>query len=305
MGNIAKAILLAALCHLTAQAAPVTVTKIPSADASLIEVAPTNNNGGQAWVLSGRTQNGPRNRGLYKFDFTDLPAGTVIQTVALTLEVTRKPDEPPVNSAFGLHRMLRPWGEGDKAVPVGNPPGRGLPASPGEVTWTHAFYPTNAWSAPGGVPDVDYSSVESSFQFISGLGTYHFESTPEIVGDVQGWVDHPESNFGWMLLCGSEDTIFTARRFASREDPDFPPLLEITYLPYFPLTIRNAAIVGNQLRFTFTVQAGKACAVQYRDNAATGTWQTLAQFPAPPADNDIVVLVPVSGTQRFYRLLTP
>ena len=301
----ATVLLLLASCQFPTQAAPVTITKQPAADASLIEVAPTNNNGAQAWILSGRTQNGPRNRGVLKFDLSDLPAGTVIQSVALTLEVTRVPDEPPVNSAFGLHRMLRSWGEGNKAATGSSPPGKGLPASPGEVTWTHAFYPTNAWSAPGGAADVDFSSVESSFQFVSGLGTYRFESTPEIVGDVQAWVDHPETNYGWLLLCGSEGVPFSARRFGSREDTNFPPVLEITYLPYLPFAIRNAAIVGHQLRFTFTVQAGKTCAVQFRDQATAGTWQTLTQFPAPTADTDVVVLVPLTAPQRFYRLLTP
>ncbi|SRR5260221_4638586 len=48
---------------------------------------------------------------------------------------------------------------------------------------------------------------------------YQFESTLDTMADLQLWLDHPGTNFGWMLISQSEDTPFTARRFASREDP--------------------------------------------------------------------------------------
>src|SRR5438045_8677839 len=52
------------------------LTNPPSADTSLIEVAPDNSNGGQAWVLSARTQNGPRTRALYRSNLAELPTNT-------------------------------------------------------------------------------------------------------------------------------------------------------------------------------------------------------------------------------------
>ena len=48
---------------------------------------------------------------------------------------------------------------------------------------------------------------------------YEFESTFDTVADLQLWLNHPENNFGWMLISQSEDTPFTARRFNSREEP--------------------------------------------------------------------------------------
>lgn len=303
MGNNFKVILLAGLCLATVRATAVWVTKPPSADTSLIEVAPTNNNGGQAWVLSGRTQNGTRNRGLFKFDFTDIPTNAVILSVAFVVEVTQVPSAGQANSTFGLHRMLRPWGEGDKSATNSGTFGQGLPASPGEATWLHSFYPTNEWSAPGGAADADFSSIESSFQFIAGLGSYRFEFTPELAADVQGWVNHPESNYGWLLLCGDEDTIFTSRRFGSREDPNAPPSLELEYV--VPPRIDAAKLVDNHFELHFTAWQGQSYTVQFSDVIApANTWSNLADISAPPETTNLVVTDFTSLGQRFYRLGT-
>jgi hypothetical protein len=285
------------------RASAISVTLIPAADTSLIEVAPNNNNGGQAWVLCGRTQNGPRNRALFRFDLSQIPTGAVIQYAALTLEVTRVPDEPPVNSTFGLHRMLRSWGEGDKAATGANPPGRGLPAEAGEATWLSAFHPTNAWSAPGAAEGADFSSVESSFQFITSLDTYLFDSTPELVADVQDWVIHPESNYGWLLLCNDEGSIFSARRFASREDHNAPPQLVIEYTVPASLRIDSARKVGNEFAFSFLAQPGLIHIVEYCDTLATNAWQPLAYAWTPTDATRFTVTDTAEMPRRFYRIV--
>jgi hypothetical protein len=296
----AAAIFFAALSQTTPRAGAISVTLVPAADTSLIEVAPTNNNGGQEWLLCGRTQNGPRNRALFRFDLSNIPTGAVIQYAALTLEVTRVPDEPPVNSTFGLHRMLRPWGEGNKAATGATPPGRGLPADPGEATWLSAFHPTNAWSAPGAAEGADFSSVESSFQFITGVDTYLFDSTPELVGDVQDWVNHPESNYGWLLLCNDEGSIFSARRFASREDPNAPPQLVIEYT--VPLRIDGAWKAGDEFTLSFLAQPGLIYTVEYCDAPGANAWQPLAFVWTPTEARRFEVVDTASAPQRFYRL---
>ncbi len=67
------------------------LTLIPSADTSLMEVAPTNNNGAQQWLLSGTTQNTPNTRALMRFDLSALPAHSIIRSARLILAVTRQP----------------------------------------------------------------------------------------------------------------------------------------------------------------------------------------------------------------------
>lgn len=278
-------------------------SRVASADASLMEITPTNSNGGDGWVLAG--SNGIlspsslpyRNRGLYKFDLSNLPATTVVLSAVVVLEVTRIPDVNPVPSTFGLHRMLRPWGEGVTVAGTG-PPGQGGPAALGDVTWDFSFFNTNAWTAPGADGDFD---GESTFSSIAGLGSYQFDFTLALLADVQFWIQHPENNFGWLLLCNDESTPRTARRFGSREDGGNAPRLEISYL--VPPIIDLAQRVGSSFQLQFTPWPGQGYAVQFRTNLATGTWQTLTNLGIAPDATPFVVTDSAALPQRFYRVL--
>ena len=61
--------------------------------------------------------------------------------------------------------------------------------------------------------------------------------SPEMVADVQQWLDTPSTNHGW-LLRGDEIGSFTAKRFDTREHPDptLRPALRIVYTPAPPPT---------------------------------------------------------------------
>jgi hypothetical protein len=210
---------LAVSCPLTGVADTVTVTA--AADATLIEVSPNNSSGGAEFFNAGTTQNVTRNRALIRFDVSSqLPQGALITGVSLQLDVVRQPVDGFEASPFSIHRVLRPWGEGT-TVPNDNPGGLGGPAAPGDATWSDRFAFDQPWAAPGGEADIDYLSLSSGAIIMYGTldSPYAFESTSESVADVQLWLDDPNSNFGWMLMTDFEDTAFTARRFASREDP--------------------------------------------------------------------------------------
>jgi len=299
LGGKFIAILLLTLGLSALQARAASVTNLPSADTSLMEIEPSHNNGGQEFFISGHLQNPVRARGLLRFDFTVLPTNTLIQSIVLELTVIRQPGDGLANSAFGLHRLLRAWGEGDKVAIL--KPGQGVPASAGEATWTHCFYPTNAWTEPGGAADVDYVSSASSFQDIQGAGeTYRFPSTPELVEDVQRWVNDPASNFGWIFISNAEDTPFTARLFGSRENPDAPPKLEIEY--FVPPRIESSARTISQFILTFTAWQGQSYSVEFRDNLVTGQWQTLTNLGLATATTQHSVSDGIIKPQRFYRI---
>jgi len=85
LGNLTKNIFLLALVLFAVRARAVSITNNSIADTSLLEVAPSNNNGGQAFVISGHIQNPARARGLYRFGFTGLPTTAIIQSVVLEL----------------------------------------------------------------------------------------------------------------------------------------------------------------------------------------------------------------------------
>lgn len=207
-----------------------TVTLTPGADATLFEVNPNNSAGGAAFLISGTTQNRTRNRALLWFDIASaLPAGAQITGVTLQLECLRRPADGFEPAFFGLHRMLRSWGEGT-TIPVNNPGGLGAPALPGDATWVHANAPAAPWAEPGGGLGADYASQLSAAAFVYGVGSYQFEGTQDLVNDVQSWLNQPQSNFGWMLRVQDEDLPFTARRFGSREDPENAPRLTIDFV---------------------------------------------------------------------------
>lgn len=209
-----------------------TVSLSPSADTALLEYFPENNFGGQIYFNSGTTQNGPRNRGLLRFDIASLiPVGSIINGVSLTMEVVGQPVDGDAPSTFELHRMLRDWGEGTGS---GNPPTLGRPAEPGEANWTHRFAGSDqTWAAPGGLPGVDFADFGSGDTYVYGTSQspYIWEGYEEMTGDVQGWLNNPAENYGWMLISRTEGEIFGARRFASREDSFRAPLLVIDFTP--------------------------------------------------------------------------
>src|SRR5215211_7466597 len=130
------------LCALTAllliSAAKADVVLLnPSADATLHEIAPENSSGGMEFFIAGTTQNRTKNRALLQFDIASLiPAGSIINDVTLSIDVIRQPGCGFEVSSFGLHRMLRSWGEGD-TVPIDNVGGMGGPAQVGDATWIY------------------------------------------------------------------------------------------------------------------------------------------------------------------------
>ena len=176
-------------------------------------------NGGGEHFFAGRTADEPPNspdqgdyvlrRGLLAFDLAgQIPAGSVIDSVILTLYLnrTRSGDQ-----TVALHRVLADWGEGTSDAPGGE--GVGAPSTSGDATWVHRFFDTSLWTTPGG----DFSSTLSASASVSGNGFYTWGSTAQMVADVQGWLNDPSTNFGW-LLRGNEDSPLTDKRFDTKEN---------------------------------------------------------------------------------------
>jgi len=287
-------------CRPSAPAASVTLT--PSADTTMIAVAPTNSNGGQDFFNSGTTQNGTLNRGLLRFDLSSLPTNAVILSASVVVSVVKLPAEPPAAAPFSLHRMFRDWGEGTNTGILNI--GQGSPANPGDATWTHAQFDTNAWTAPGGVPGVDFAAFESGSAFIYDIGgsPYTLGPTAELATDVQDWVQNPAANFGWLFLCDDEATRFTAKRFGARENPtpDLRPQLQLAYL--IPPHVESAEFSGAYFVLRFRAEADHTYIVEYRDTLDSGDWETLASLGFFSATTQGLFLDPATHPARFYRL---
>jgi glucose/arabinose dehydrogenase len=68
------------------------------------------------------------------------------------------------------------------------------------------------------------------------------------------------------------------------------------------LAISQAAIVGEEIRFSFEAEAGQTYTVESRDSLFDGNWQTVSTFPAPATATTLQVANPITPGQRFYRV---
>src|SRR5438876_3329879 len=158
--------------------------------------------------FAGETAMGELRRGVLAFDIAgSIPPGSTILGVTLSLNTSRTASDTPRN--VELHKLLADWGEGTSVAP--GEEGDGAPATTNDATWRHRFFDTVFWTTEGG----DFSATVSATQSVGAIGMYMW-SSPQMVADVQSWLDNPTINFGW-LVRGDEVGSATAKRFDTRE----------------------------------------------------------------------------------------
>ena len=191
-------------------------------------------------LFAGRTGGmGPgAQRALLEFDIAGtIPAGSIITDVELTLNILQAGGGSG-NDSYTLHRVEQDWGEGTSNLSGG----AGANATTNDATWFHTFFDTGTWTNPGG----DFSASASASAEIGIFGPANWGSTPELVADVQAWLDDPSLNYGWILI-GNESTPTSSRQFASRESASGTPALTVTYVVPEPGTVVMclvASVVG-------------------------------------------------------------
>ncbi len=212
---------LACLPLATATLAADTVSLAASRDNTLFEESGLLSNGAGDYLFAGRTLIGDARRALLYFDMSSIPAGSTILSARLSLFMSMT---IAADVDVSLHRVISDWGEGTSDA--ANEEGKGAAATPGDATWLHTFAPSDLWGDVGG----DFISLASAVSIVNDVGIYRWEANDMTVLDVQGWLDAPSTNFGWIVR-GDESTNTTAKRFNSRENPDAAtrPTLEIVY----------------------------------------------------------------------------
>ncbi|MCA9229868.1 MAG: multicopper oxidase domain-containing protein [Planctomycetales bacterium] len=258
-----------------AVAAQISIT--PLKDNTLFGIADGSlSNGLGDSLFAGRTA-APANylrRAVLAFDIAgSIPAGSTIDSVSLTLDMDRAQESGAV--PFDLHSLLADWGEG--ASNASGQGGGGDDAEPGDATWIHTFYPSTFWSTPGG----DFSPTISASTIVDAVGKYTWNSTPQLVADVQAWLDAPASNYGW-LLKGPEDSV-TAKRFKSRN---------ITNVADRPTLLINFTSTG-PLPFNWI---GTGSGGVFQDGA---NWDAGV---APAAPTDVANLINTGTTDQIVTL---
>jgi hypothetical protein len=280
-----------------------TTNLVPIADTALRSSVPDNNFGAVTPLPIGVAVFGsPINRCLFKFNLADIPTNAVINSVTLRLIVATDPT-PPAN--FSVNRLLQDWGEGAGLnVPFIH---NGAPAVAGEATWNSRFHLSAPWGAGGGQAGTDFVATFSATNLLA-TGTNDFTS-PDLASDVQLWLQHPNTNFGWIVFALGEPSD-TGKLVASREDPNNAPTLSVDYsLSSFsaaaPPTIFGMSLVGNQIRFSFNAESNRTYAVEFRNSLLDGDWSVLTNIAAQPVEATINITNTISSPQRFYRTRTP
>jgi hypothetical protein len=202
-------------------------------------------NGAGEYLYVGKT--GPSagfrlRRGLVAFDVAGaVPSGATITSATLSMTLANPSAQPATTVA--IHKVSADWGEGSSDS--GDPGGAGAASTPGDATWVHRFFNTLNWTTLGG----DFVAGATASQSVSANGPYTWASNPTLVADVQGWLDNPATNFGWMIR-GNETTNASAVRFASRDNliAGNRPVLTVEYTappaPAVSLTGMAALAIG-------------------------------------------------------------
>lgn len=203
---------------------PQTIVLTPSKDNTLFEsTTGSASNGAGIHLFAGNTATRSRRRALLAFDVAaQIPPGSRITRATFGLHVSQTISGP---QPMTLHRVTADWGEGaSNAGPFRD--GNGGSAEPGDATWIHRFSPGQPWTAQGG----DFTAAADATAIVQDSGTW--ESSEAMIARVQGWLDQPAANFGWIVV-GNEAQNTTAMRFDSREiEPAATrPTLTIEFLP--------------------------------------------------------------------------
>jgi len=273
------------------------VTLSPSADTSIMEIAPFNNLGAMQSLAVGVTGTESPARGLLKFDFSNVPANALVTSAELSLTVVRQPGLVD-DSTFDLHRLQVAWGEGNKGA--GLLTGSGSPATDGEATWAARMAPLTFWGDAGGAADSDYDATPSSSADTGTLIV--FESTSAMVADIQSWLSNPASNFGWLIKDRVESSAQTARRLGSRENASAPPRLTINYTVASVLKITDIINESGQICFSFLAAAGKSYRVERRSSVDAGDWSVVQEIPSAAGAHPVNVCDTILTGASFYRV---
>lgn len=263
----------------------------PATRANSVDLAPTKDNtvyqpkfgallsnGAGNHMFAGTTSTPPPDsyirRAVFAFDIAgNIPAGSTITSVTLTLHMSRTISG---GQTLTLQRLTADWGEGTSHAT--GEEGGGAPPTTGDVTWQHRFYPDKLWAAPGG----DFSPTVSASATVTDVGFYTWGSTSQMMADVQGWLDAPGTNFGWILI-GVENAPATAKRFDSRENgtPANRPKLTVVFTPPPGPTIivqpQSQTVCAGQAA-TFSVTANNATSYQWQHNGTNIAGATSASY---------------------------
>ena len=206
---------------------------------------------------------GTLRRAVVRFDLSSIPTGSTILSVSYKAYMSQT--STGANDCK-LHRMLAPWGEGTSFAFGGG----GTSPEVNDATWTRNFWPSSSWAVPGGV----FAPTASATKSVNAVGSYIWANVPALVADVQGWLNTPATNYGWVMI-GNEAVLETAKRFESRQSADITRHPTITVVYTLPSATPgdldgDGKINGTDLGLLLAGWGGSGPADLNRDGVADG-----------------------------------
>jgi len=206
-------------------------------------------------------------RALIAFDLSAIPKNAVVTDVQLKLVLAQVAGTggtgvggDMTTREITIQRLLTDWGEGSSGQGAGVSGSANL-FDPGDddATWNSAKHsvtnptpPSVPWSTPVNTPGGLFADAISSSAWVNNPGNtqlnnvpFFWNATPTLLADVQGWVQNPGSNFGWIVRGVDESAAQSYRAFWTKEAGDSAkvPMLEVTFTTVpEPMSIGLAAM---------------------------------------------------------------
>lgn len=180
-----------------------------TADTTLQEDLPAATAGAAASILLDRDApagSGKSLDGLLRFDLGGVPPGSTVESVKLTVQVLNKTS----GEGYALYAGRRAWSEA-------------------QATWTSAAS-GSAWASGGARGASDRGETPLGTLLPLAAGKYTVTLNSDGIAAVQGWIDQPASNHGFVLDASTnmDGVEFASAEAATASDR---PQLVVTYAP--------------------------------------------------------------------------
>ena len=189
-------------------------------DTSILKES-ANSNYGSSTTL--QVDGSPDIAALLKWDLSAIPAGSTIQNVTLTVNLTDNSDD-----TYEIYRLKRDWQEN-------------------QTTWNNfAAGSTNRWQSAGAAGSLDRDAKVLG-RVTGDTGSRTFSLNTAGVAVVQSWVDNTAANFGFIIQ--DYDDAINGLDFRSREygTAASRPRLNVTYVTSAPSLSPIGSKSGNEL----------------------------------------------------------
>jgi hypothetical protein len=216
----------------------------------------------------------PDTAGLLQWDISSIPAGSVVQSATITLNITQAKA-----GAYQIYQVLRGWMESG-------------------ATWKKASA-TDNWGSAGALAAADHGTTVLGTLNVTAKGKATITLNAAGIAVVQQWVDNPNSNFGLIFqnyANSNHKLTFDSREAANAANR---PKLTLQYSKPLPVlaasagadqtigladvavlhgtgTYSNAALLPNTAIVTWSVTSGPGT-VAFADSTSLDTTATFSQ----------------------------